>query len=167
MVILICGLPGSGKTWVAEEISRKMNIPVFRTDEIRKELFREPKYAEREKQLVYRAMFLLAEAFLKNKLNVILDATFSKKSARDRARNIAKRHRTDFKIIEVKCREEILLDRLEKRKTKKRDLSDADKKIYFRIKKEFEPIKEKHMVVDTSGSAQKTKAKISKILRDF
>lgn len=44
----------------------------------------------------------------------------------------------------------------------KGSLSDADRKIYFRIKKEFQPIKEKHLIVDNSGSFQETKKQLKR-----
>ncbi|MDO8663579.1 MAG: AAA family ATPase [Candidatus Wildermuthbacteria bacterium] len=166
MLILVCGLPGSGKTRVAREISEKMKISLFRTDEIRKKLFKKPKYTSYEKWLVYQVMFLLAEAFLENKMSVILDATFPWRSARMRAIKIAERYKTSFRIIEVKCPEEILLKRIARR-FKKGGLSDADENIYFKIKKEFEPISDKHPVIDTSGDFEETKAQILKIIRDF
>ena len=36
--ILICGLSGSGKTWLASRLSNSLNIPHHNADEIRKEL---------------------------------------------------------------------------------------------------------------------------------
>lgn len=35
--VLICGLPGSGKTFLAKEVSRRLKIPLLNADEIRKE----------------------------------------------------------------------------------------------------------------------------------
>lgn len=166
MLILISGLPGSGKTKIARELSKRLNLPILSTDEIRKKLFKKPKYTKFEKWLIYKVMFLVAEELLKNKIGLILDATFSGRSSRNWAKKIAKRYKTPFKIIEVRCQEKILLERIEKR-IKEGSLSDADRKIYFKIKREFEPIKERHIIIDNSKSFRETKKQIEKISKDF
>lgn len=164
MLILVRGLPGSGKTKIAEEISKRLNALLLSTDRIRKKIFKKPKYKESEKWLIYRIMFLLTDEFLKNKISVILDAVFSKQFSIIQAKKIAKKNKTAFKIIEVRCQEDILLKRIGER-IKKGDLSDADKRIYFKIKKEFKPIKEKHVIINNSEGFKKTKEKIKKFLK--
>ena len=54
-----------------------------------------------------------------------------------------------FKIIECICPEELIISRIQNRK---RGYSDADISIYKMIKNRYEPIKEKHIIVDTSNS---------------
>ena len=143
-------MPGTGKTTIAQEIAKKIKASHLNIDSIRKRLFKKPKYTYFESALVYRVLFLIAEELLKKKINVVLDATFVFKFSRDEAKELAKKYKTQFKIIEAKCQEKILLKRIRKRK-KTRALSDADEKVYFKIKKEFQPIKKKHFVIDNSG----------------
>jgi len=150
VLIIVCGLPGTGKTTIAQEIAKKIKASHLNIDSIRKRLFKKPKYTYFESALVYRVLFLIAEELLKKKINVVLDATFVFKFSRDEAKELAKKYKTQFKIIEAKCQEKILLKRIRKRK-KTRALSDADEKVYFKIKKEFQPIKKKHFVIDNSG----------------
>lgn len=164
MLILVCGLPGSGKTKIVQEISKLTNILVLSTDEIRKKLFKKPKYTKDEKWLVYKVMFLMAEEFLKNKMSIILDATFPWRLSRIQVKRIAKQYKSSFKMIEARCQEPILLKRIGRR-IKKGDLSDADIKIYFKIKKEFEPIRGKHIVIDNSKALKDLKKKIKEISR--
>lgn len=166
MLILICGLPGSGKTRVAEEFSKKLKIPILATDKIRKELFLKPKYTNSEKRFVYQVMFLIADELLKNKISVILEAVFPWEDLRKKARLLAKKHKTPFKLIEVKCQEEVLLKRIDSR-VEKGSLSDADRKVYFKTKKEFKPIREKHIIINNSKNFKKTKEDIEKILKTF
>ena len=150
VLIIVCGLPGTGKTTIAQEIAKKIKASHLNIDSIRKRLFKKPKYTYFESALVYRVLFLIAEELLKKKINVVLDATFVFKFSRDEAKELAKKYKTQFKIIEAKCQKKILLKRIRKRK-KTRALSDADEKVYFKIKKEFQPIKKKHFVIDNSG----------------
>lgn len=152
MLILVCGLPGVGKTVIAKELFRKkfnQKAVILRTDIIRKQLFKKPKYAAKEKKLIYEIMFLLANYLLANKINCILDGTFYKKELRLQAKKIAKKNKTKFEIIECVCPQKIVFAQIRKR-MKTGDASDADFEIYKKIKKEWEPIKEKHLLIDTS-----------------
>ena len=153
-LILVCGLPGTGKTTVAKKIADKTGSFVFNTDIIRKELFKKPRYTDKEKELVYKLLFEMAEKFLRSTKNVILDGTFYKKEFRDELKGIAKRAKSDFHLVEVRCDERVLRKRVGKRK-KKRTPSDADFEVYRKIKKEYEPIREKHFVVDTGKDWEK------------
>ncbi len=153
-LILVCGLPGTGKTTVAKKIADETKSFVFNTDIIRKELFDEPKYTEKEKSLVYELLFEMAEKFLRSAKNVVLDGTFYKKEFREQIRKIAESMKSEFHVVEVKCEERILRKRMGKRKGKKTP-SDADFGIYRKIKKEFEPIRGKHFVVDTGKDWEK------------
>ena len=151
---MVCGLPGTGKTTVAEKIADKTKSFVFNTDIIRKELFERPKYTKREKLLVYDLLFEMTEKFLKSAKNVVLDGTFYKKELRKRMRKIAEKMKSEFHVVEVRCDEDILMERMGKR-TKKQTPSDADFAIYKKIKKEFEPIREKHFVINTGKDWEK------------
>lgn len=153
-LILVCGLPGTGKTSVAEKIADKTESFVFNTDVLRKELFEKPKYTKEEKSLVYSLLFEMAEKFLRSAKNVVLDGTFYKKELRENVKEIAKKVKSDFHMVEVRCDEKILKERMEKRK-KQKTPSDADFEIYRKIKKQFEPIREKHFVFDTGKDLEK------------
>ncbi len=163
MLILVCGLPGTGKTTVAKKIADKTKSFVFNTDIVRKELFEKPKYTKKEKELIYNLLFEMTEKFLKSAKNVVLDGTFYKKELRERVRKIAENMNSDFHIVEVVCDEKILKKRMGKR-TKKRTPSDADFEIYKKIEKEFEPIREKHFVVETGKDWEKEIEKFLKTI---
>lgn len=153
-LILVCGLPGTGKTTVAKKIADETGSFVFNTDIVRKELFEKPRYTDKEKELVYKLLFEMAEKFLKSAKNVVLDGTFYKKELRERVRKIARKAKSDFHVVEVKCEEKILKGRMGKRK-KEKTPSDADFEVYKKIKKEYEPIRDKHFVVDTGKDWEK------------
>jgi predicted kinase len=149
MLILICGLPATGKSTVARRLAKAMGAEVLRTDIVRRELIKNPAYTEEEKNLIYKANFLIADYLIKNDIIVIIDGTFYRDKHRRQAREIAKRRGKRFFLVETKCPEDIVLKRLEKRRRNLRSPSDADKEVYFKIKNLFEEIKEDHIVIDT------------------
>ncbi|NIP40242.1 MAG: AAA family ATPase [Candidatus Aenigmarchaeota archaeon] len=149
MLYIVCGLPGTGKTTLAKRIADETKSFLLNTDIIRRKVIYDPEYTEREKSLIYNLLFEMAEKFLLTGKNVILDGTFYKEELRDRAKEIAKKTRNKFRIIEIVCSEEIIRKVMEKRE-KKESESDADFEVYRKIKKEFEPIQEKHLVLDTT-----------------
>jgi predicted kinase len=163
-LILICGLPGTGKSLVAKEIAK--NLPrtvVLRTDLLRKTIFQAPKYTEEEKGLVYEALFSTAREILLQKKNCILDATFYKRKHREQARKVARERQVDFRLIEVVCPENVVRERMLQRITDK-DASDADFKIYEKEREEHEKITEEHTIIDTNKSLTELKNEIRNLV---
>ncbi|MFQ5800562.1 MAG: AAA family ATPase [Candidatus Hydrothermarchaeales archaeon] len=149
MLILICGLPATGKSTVARKLARSIGAEVLRTDIVRRELIKSPAYTEEEKGLIYNAVFLIADYLIKNDVNVIIDGTFYRDPLRKQAKKIAKRRGKRFFLIEARCPEGIVLSRLAKRKKNLRSPSDADLDVYYKIKNLFEPITEEHIIINT------------------
>lgn len=155
-LLVVCGLPGTGKSTLAKKVADKINGTILRTDVIRREL-EKLDYAEEEKQKVYDEMFGRAKKLLKEGRSVVLDATFDKRKNRQTASNFAQDLRADFKLIEVVCPEKIIKERLMKRKG---DASEAKFKHYLEHKKSFQPVKEKHLIIDTSQDIDKQLSRI-------
>jgi predicted kinase len=151
LIILFCGLPGVGKTSLANELAPLINAIVLSTDKIRRELLSQPTYTKEEKKSIYDVMLLVAR-YLHNAagLNCILDATFNtEESRRTAVEKLANVSSEQIYIVECICPEDILISRL---KARKGDYSDADIDIYRKMKQVYEPVKERerHIVIDTS-----------------
>lgn len=147
MIIMITGLTGSGKTTISEKLAPLVDAVLLSSDKIRKELLQKPSYSEEEKKLIYNVMSLLAKYLHKGGKSCILDATFFKERLR---RDVLKKTgvpKSQIHIIECVCPEYVILERLRKRNDK---YSDADVAVYYKIKKAYEPIKEKHLTIDSS-----------------
>lgn len=155
MLILICGLPATGKSTVARRLAKLTRAELLRTDAIRKRIILKPSYSKKEKNTVYRTVFLLADYLIKNGVDVIIDGTFYTESLRREAQEIAKRRGARFFLVETSCPEKLVLERLKRRKRSLRSLSDADLEVYYKIKKIFEPITEEHITVETAWDIKK------------
>jgi len=147
MIIVICGLPGVGKTTLAKEIAPLINAVILSTDKIRKELFSKPVYGRRERRLIYDVLILLAKYLDNTGINCILDATYTRERSRREIKKKLGLASKEIHIIECICPEDIVLSRLRQRKY---DYSDAYLSVYRKMKRIYEPVKEEHVTVDTS-----------------
>jgi len=148
LIIIVCGLPGVGKTSLANELAPLIRAVVLSTDKIRKELISKPTYRIQERKLIYDIMLLLARYLHDAGINCILDATFNtENSRRELKKSLNLISSPQINIVECTCPEHITISRLRSRKN---DYSDADISVYKRMRSIYQPIKEKHIVVDTS-----------------
>jgi hypothetical protein len=92
-------------------------------------------------------MILLAKYLKTVDKNCILDATFNKEYSRNQVKRDLRISNEQFFIVECTCPEKIILSRLENRKD---DYSDAGVLVYQNMKKIYEPVKAKHITIDTS-----------------
>lgn len=110
--VWVTGLPGSGKSTVARDMSvilkeKGIRVKVLEMDEVRKVLTPQPTYSEEERSIVYAAIGLMAKLLADEGVNVIVDATGNLKKYRD----VASKLIPDFGEIYVQCPIEICMER--------------------------------------------------------
>lgn len=71
--LLICGLPGSGKTTLAEKLSKEINAVWFNADEIRNEISKDLKFSAEDRLEHSRRMGVLCDIVLRTNHAVIAD----------------------------------------------------------------------------------------------
>lgn len=148
MLIIVCGLPGSGKTTLARALARKYSAVHLSSDIVRKKIVAAPTYSAEEKRRVYDEFAAHAERLLAKGKDVVADATFYRREQRMRMVRLATAAGTRSYI--VLC---VLPDReTEERLAGKgpRGKSDADYGVYTRMKRQFEPVSGSHVHVDTT-----------------
>lgn len=110
-VIWLTGLPGSGKTTIAQEFLELIDSPealeVLRLDAFRKRIIPDPLYTEEERDMVYNALGVMACFLHRHGVNVLIDATAHRKKWRDRARDQIQA----FYEVYVKCPIDICMER--------------------------------------------------------
>ena len=169
MLIIICGLPGVGKSTVGKILRAKLKEQMIDSDQLKptKKILEELKnksfWAKEVKTSVYNTLFSNGAKRLINGQSVILNATFFKKIYIEQAKKLAKLFKAKFYIIEVKCDEEIVKSRIEKRY--KAGESEVTMKTYHIIEAKFEPITEKKFVIDNSGDKIELEKQVNLIIK--
>lgn len=148
MIIVIFGLPGSGKSFLSKKLAKKINAHHISSDVIRKQLVSTPTYSHDEKLLIYKKMFDIMYDYVYRKNHLILDGTFYKASIRDNFAIETNRLGKDIKFIEVRADEELIKKRL----SKTREYSDATIEIYEKIAQEFEHFRKEHLIVHSTDN---------------
>lgn len=147
MIVIICGLPGVGKSSLSAHLAPLIDAVVLSSDKVRKELIARPTYSKGEVRLIYNLISLIANYLHNAGLNCIIDATFNREKLRKQFKRKLKLSDEQVRIVECICQEYIIIQRLMARK---KGYSDADFSVYKRMKKNFQPIREAHITVDTS-----------------
>jgi predicted kinase len=163
MIVIVCGLPGVGKTTFAKKLAPLINATVLSTDKIRNELISLPTYEKDERRLIYDVMVLSAKYLHNSGANCILDATFNREDSRTEVKKKLGIQDGEFFVIECMCPENIIISRLKKRKN---DYSDADVEVYQKMKKIYEHIKGKHIAIDTTLDPEKSAKLVSTKILD-
>ena len=145
MVVVVCGLPGVGKTTVAKTIAERLKAEHLRTDDIRWELFSQPQFTPEEFQTVYDVFFQRAKTALQESDSVVLDASFKERANRGRARALAEEYHQKFTMVQVVCDEPTVKQRMTARSKQKRE---PPLWVYEKYKAEFEPVTEACITVD-------------------
>lgn len=110
-LIAFSGLPGTGKSEIAEAVGRELGIPVFAKDWLEATLLRcGLKPAGPEAQTLgyasYELLTVLAERQLHVGQSAILDSVASTESIRSQWRELADRCGAQWRVIECICSEE-------------------------------------------------------------
>lgn len=158
-LVVVCGLPGVGKTTVAETIRERVDgdAHLLRTDVVRGDVVSDPDYTEEELRRVYDELFSRVGDRLARGESVVVDGTFKRTVHRERARDLAAEHDAEFRLVRVECDEETVRERIAARTD---DASDADFDVYKLYKEEFEPIEEACITIDNSGSTAQTRERV-------
>ena len=161
VLIVIVGLPGSGKSFFCSKLTGRLPYIVLESDVLRKKLNPRPTYSARESAGLFRLIHYLIQELLSKGVSVILDATNLRESERRPLYRLAEAANARLILVRTEAPEELIRKRLKARAGN--SVSDADWAVYQRMKAADEKIARPHYTVDTAGDMG---AVIEKIARE-
>lgn len=182
-LLIFMGRTGTGKSTLAEHFSKTLHIPRFSSDRVRKnmaglQLYERPSAAEREmlysaemSEKTYRNLFEKIMKVLASGKSAILDATFSKKSNRQKLIELLASVDANYIFIEAQASDETIISRLKAREKDKDTISDARLEDFRKLSAGYESPNEltasEILEVTTQNSLHETCEILYKKLADF
>ncbi len=175
-LIVVFGLSGTGKSTLARMLSIRLGFDLLSSDVIRKQLagmpptsraaagYGEGIYSESFNRRTYLTLLAEAEARLRKRRGVILDATFRHADERRLAVEAAARGGVRALFVECCAPAEMALARIAERERRTGEVSDASAAIYARQLRDFEApdeiVAEARLAVDTSSALGRAAAAV-------
>lgn len=91
-LIILTGIPGSGKSYFAEHFSKSFNAPLVSDEIVRTQLFDKPSYDSNEDELISKIMNLLLTEILKTNKTVVYKGSTATKSERNEIVKLCKKY---------------------------------------------------------------------------
>lgn len=151
MLTIVGGLPGTGKSTLAQSLADPLEAMVLCTDDLRKDLAgrghldREMSpvgtgiYGAEHTERTYGELLDRARTLLERGESVILDASWNRSAYREKARLLAAETAADFVELECALDAETARDRIVARLERGTDSSDARPELLEQLRRQHEP----------------------------
>lgn len=152
VLVVVSGLPGTGKSHFCRKLAERIDLVILESDSLRRQLFSAPSYSKEESAELFRACHGLVDELLRKGISVALDATNLEEQNRERLYHIADQSRARLIIVRMEAPPEVVRQRLERRvmREDRSDHSDADWSVYSKMKSTVDKIGRNHFAVDSS-----------------
>ncbi len=185
-LVLTCGTVGSGKSTLAREFAAAAEAVIVSSDRTRKRLAGlapddhseaggapdEGLYAKDRTEVVYAALLERAKPVVDSGRIAVLDASYTKRSQRDAAREWARERDVACVLLEAQCSEAEARARLEAREKAGTDASDAGPDFLPISLERFEapnewPDERRHVIATDADDWQTTVRDLARELRSI
>ncbi len=152
LLVAMCGLPGTGKSYFAAKLTEQVPFLILETDRLRKVLVEHPRYSTQEHRRVFRSCYQLIQYYLINGYSVLFDATNLNEEFRTYLYDIAEATHAPLALVHATAPQNTVRRRLKQRKADRHanTYSDAGWLIYTRLAPVEEPVQRDHYALDTS-----------------
>lgn len=155
-LLIMVGLPGSGKSSVVEQLAQQLVFASVSTDNVRLLMRNQPTYTAAEMMLVYEVCYALIESRLRRGQRVVFDASNYLAARRQHLHRIAKRCGAPTAVCYVQAAQQVIQERLQRRSAGNgdpSDLSQADWAVYKWMVELQEPLVGEHLILDTTSAS--------------
>ncbi len=143
MILIVFGLPGTGKSYLAKHLADNNHALYLSTDIMREKTNKKGEYDDESKREIYeRIMEEISGPDAKEKM-VIVDGTFNSKKFRYMFNKRSWEQERCLYYIEMKAAD----SEIKKRMNEDNTYNEADYLVYQKMKKSFDYMPEKHMVI--------------------
>jgi predicted kinase len=166
-IVILVGLPGSGKSSFARALSACYPAVILDSDRLRAILFPAPEHTERENRRLFPAIHLLIGRLLGRGLTVIVDATNLKEANRKPYYALAKTHGARLVLVRVWAPPSVIRERLAGRESgaDENDWSSATLEVHARMRRDVERITRRHVSVNTVNARRPYLDKVIRLLQ--
>ena len=181
-LVVVCGLPASGKSTIAQALAERSGFAVFNSDVLRKRLagkapatragaaWNEGIYTPESSAATYAALLDAAAGEIEHGNGVIIDATFREDAERARMRDLARRMAVPIVFAECVVSDGQAKARMAARALEPDAISDATWEIYLQQKAAFAPFGSEfaacHLEVDGAADATEVACQIERFIAE-
>lgn len=151
-VIVMIGLPGSGKSHLAREMKKRYPAAILDSDALRQVLFANPKHTKAEHGRLFPAIHVLMARLLERGVSIIVDATNLKEANRRPYYKLAEQHGGKVLLVRTWAPRREIRRRLATRDARQNaaDRSTATMEVYEKMLADVERIPRRHISVNTT-----------------
>jgi predicted kinase len=171
MIIVMAGLPGTGKSTLARELAQRIGATILDKDPVRAALFApsDIEYSTSQDDFVIGIMMQVAGYLLHRGRSrpIILDGRpFSRRYQLEQVIRFADQLEEPWRILECLCSDETARARLESADEQLHPAMNRDFNLYLRVKQQFEEITFAKAVIDTDQPLEDCVEQAIAALRD-
>lgn len=160
---VLVGLPGTGKSRFAEALCQRTGAVVLESDDLRKQLVSRRTYSAAESRRLFEAIHGAIDRLLQAGAAVVLDATNLAEREREPLYTMAEARDARLILVRLAAPGAVVRERLAQRQQEDAETqSDADVKVYERMRLREERIRRPHYIVDTSRDIEPVLARIAR-----
>ena len=166
-LVILIGLPGSGKSHFARLLVRRYPAAILDSDALRGVLYESPQHTTQEHARLFPAIRVLTRRLLDRGVPVVLDATNLKEANRKPSYRLARDAGARLVIVRLRAPFAVMRERLAERDTARNplDRSTADLLVLERMRRDYQRPRRPYFVVDTSEDSHEVLDKIAALLQ--